>query len=105
MPDNTLILSLLRLAITIAGGVMGVFGVLLLSLFLLCYAVSLQRYDTPYLAPFAPAVSADWKDAVRKKRLTQMRYRPYSLPNEDRRRLRLLSKESADAEQKGEKKP
>ncbi len=86
MPDNTLILSLLRLVITFVAGIMGIFGVLLSMMVILIYLCSMQNYNTPFLAPFAPIVDNDKQDAVQINRLKDMKNRPQSIPNKNKRR-------------------
>ncbi len=86
MPDNTLILSLLRLAITFIGGTMGLLGVILAMLTIIVYLVSLENYRTPFLAPYAPDVQNDRQDAVLQKSLVKMKKRPRSVPNENKTR-------------------
>lgn len=87
LPDNTLILSLLRLVVTFIGGVMGLFGVILATLMLLIYLASMQDYKTPFLAPFAPDIPADRQDAIAQIPVPKMKKRPRSIPNanDDRR--------------------
>lgn len=81
MPDNTLILSLLRVVITLVGGLMGIFGVLLAMLTITVYLCSLQSYKTPFLAPYAPTVPHDKQDAVMETPLQNQVERPESIPN------------------------
>ena len=83
LPDNTLILSLLRLLVTFIGGVMGLFGVILATLMLIIYLASMQDYKTPFLAPYAPDIPQDRQDAVAQIPVPKMKKRPRSIPNED----------------------
>lgn len=83
LPDNTLILSLLRLVITFIGGVMGLLGVIISTLTLLIYLASMQNYKTPFLAPFTPDIPTDRQDAIRQKPVPEMKKRPRSIPNVD----------------------
>lgn len=83
LPDNTLILSLLRLLVTFVGGVMGLFGVILATLMLVIYLASLQNYKTPFLAPYAPDVPEDRQDAIAQIPVPKMKKRPRSIPNEN----------------------
>lgn len=85
-PDNTLIFSLLRFAITFVGGIMGMMGVLLSALLILLYLASLEEYQTPLLAPFAPDVPQDRQDAVLQSPLPSQKKRPTSFPNKNRTR-------------------
>ncbi|MCH5159856.1 MAG: spore germination protein [Clostridiales bacterium] len=82
-PDNTLILSLLRLLVTFIGGIMGLFGVILATLTLIIYLASMQDYKTPFLAPYAPDVPQDRQDAVAQIPVPKMKKRPRSIPNEN----------------------
>lgn len=74
-------MSVLRLIYTVAGGLFGLFGLILSGLFTLHYICSLNGYNSPYLAPFAPLVYSDLKDAVERGSLPQMKTRPRSIPN------------------------
>lgn len=81
MPQNTLVLSLLRLIFTFIGGEMGLFGVVLATLALLAYMASLEEYGSPFLAPYAPAIAEDKKDAVLQTTVDKMATRPKSVAN------------------------
>lgn len=83
MPDNTLILSLLRLAVTFVGGIMGLLGVIVSTLTIIVYLASMQDYKTPFLAPFAPDIPEDRQDAVAQIPVPNMKKRPKSIPNEN----------------------
>ena len=83
MPDNTLILSLLRLVITFVGGMTGIMGVILIMMLILLYLTTLQEYKTPFLAPFAPDIPNDRQDAVLQKPLQKQKRRPSSIPHEN----------------------
>lgn len=84
MPDNTLILSLLRLVITFIAGIMGILGVILSMMVILFYLCSMQEYHTPFLAPFAPSVENDKQDAVVSTPLESWKNRPKSIPNKNK---------------------
>lgn len=86
MPENTLILSLLRLFITFCGGLMGMMGVMISMLVILLYLCSLEMYKTPFLAPFAPHVPNDRQDAMAQKALSKQKLRPKSIPHENETR-------------------
>ena len=83
MPDNTLILSLLRLVITFVAGMMGILGVILSMMVILFYLCSMQEYHTPFLAPFSPSMDNDKQDAVLNKPLISWKKRPKSIPNKN----------------------
>ena len=86
LPDNTLVLSLLRLGITFLGGLMGLLGVTLALMATLLYMSSLQYAKTPYLAPFAPNIPQDRQDAVGQNPVPEMTKRPRSIPTDNKTR-------------------
>lgn len=75
--------SLLRLAFTLIGGIAGLYGVLIASMFLIIYLCSIDCYGSPYLAPFAPMIRKDMKDSLLREPMTDMTLRPLSIPNEN----------------------
>lgn len=81
LPDNTLILSLLRLVVTLLGGMLGLLGVIISVLVLIVYLASLQDYQTPFLAPFTPDIPDDRQDAIGQIPVPKMKKRPRSIPN------------------------
>lgn len=76
-------MSILRLVYALIGGLCGLFGLILAVLFTLHYICALNAYDSPYLAPFAPLVYSDFKDAIERGPLPDMKKRPRSIPNEN----------------------
>ena len=74
-------MSILRVIFTLVGGLCGLFGLILAVLFTLHYICSLNAYDAPYLAPFAPLVYSDFKDAIERSPFPEMKKRPRSIPN------------------------
>ena len=88
LPDLAPQLSMIRFAYTFAGGTMGFYGILALSLFLLFHLNDFDSYDTAYLAPFSPLHKSDLKDAMFKKDITNMFSRPTSLKNKNKTRLK-----------------
>ena len=96
LPDQAPITSLLRLAFTLAGGFAGFYGILLGIIFLSRYLVSISNFGAPLMAPFAPSIKADKKDALIKTSLNQMITRPKSFPNNNR--IRQAPRTKAQAE-------
>lgn len=96
LPDQAPITSLLRLAFTLAGGFAGFYGILLGIIFLSGYLVSISNFGAPLMAPFAPSIKADKKDALIKTSLNQMITRPKSFPNNNR--IRQAPRTKAQAE-------
>jgi spore germination protein KA len=81
-------ISLLRFGFTILGGILGLYGVVIGVIVLTIYMASLDAYGAPLLAPFAPRVKNDLKDAIFKKEVTEMKTRPESFRVKDKRRAK-----------------
>ena len=65
---------------------MGIFGLIVGSIFLIGYLVNMDSFGAPYLAPFAPYIKSDMKDGFTRKSFKQMKQRPQSIPNINHRR-------------------
>ena len=89
IPDQSAQLSLLRLIFTFVGGTIGIFGIVLGSVLLLTYICSFNSFDTPYLAPYAPRIKPDLQDGLIKKDVIGRDTRPYSLPNQKKKRVKV----------------
>lgn len=87
VPDQVGTMSLIRLGLTIMGGIAGYYGLLLAFVFLFWYMCGLQNFGSPYLAPYAPNISQDKKDALIKAPLKNLITRPKSIPNHNKHRL------------------
>ena len=83
LPDQAPITSLLRILFTLAGGFAGFFGIIIGFVFLSAYLVGSENFGTPLMAPFAPMIALDQKDAVVKSGLSQMITRPKSITNKN----------------------
>ena len=88
VPDLVETTATLRLLFLIVAGSVGIYGVVLLCAFLLCYLSSEQSYGVPLLAPFAPLKEGDLKDAFLKSNLYSMRKRPRSIGSKNKVRLK-----------------
>ena len=78
MPDNTMLFMLMRIVFTLLGGYIGILGILLGTMFVISYVVSLDQFGTPYLAPIAPSITNDKMDALIKKPLKDLQEREAS---------------------------
>lgn len=87
VPDQVGTLSILRFLLLCISAVLGLFGIMIMSMLIICYLVGLENFGTPYLAPFAPRISSDLKDAILKQGTDSMIRRPYTIPNKNRVRL------------------
>lgn len=88
VPDAADSSAMLRLAFTVVGGYLGLYGLLVGCMFLGLYIVGLNGYGTPFLAPYAPNISSDKKDGLLKAPVIDMIERPHSLPHADDTRQR-----------------
>jgi len=74
-------ISLLRFAFLVAAGILGLYGIVMLGIMLVIYLCSLENFDTPIMAPFAPHVAGDDKDAIIMANIKDRTKRPGSIPN------------------------
>ncbi|MCL2062177.1 MAG: spore germination protein [Firmicutes bacterium] len=81
VPNHIGSFTLLRLLFTLAGGVFGLYGLLIGSVFLVHYLAGMDSYGTPYLAPFAPLIKQDLGDSLNKRPLFEAKKRPKSIRN------------------------
>ena len=86
VPNQVGTMSILRIIFTLLGGVGGLYFILLGAVFITFYLTSLNAFDTPYLAPFAPLVTNDMKDSFARVSFPRMKNRPASIPNKNKRR-------------------
>ncbi len=92
IPDQAPQLSILRFLFTIAGGILGFYGVIILGIFFVMYLNDFDNYKAPYLSPFAPYVKFDFKDGLTKQPLTKMVLRPQIFNGKNNRRLKKWQK-------------
>ena len=76
VPDQIAETRLLRILFTLIGGIVGLYGIITALIILTTYLTSITSFGVPYLAPFAPHVKGDQKDAFIKKPLQEMNKRP-----------------------------
>ena len=86
LPEQSSQISLLRLIFTLLGGMFGIFAIVLGGIFLIGYLSSIESFGSPYLAPFSPYIKSDQKDGLTRKNISQMKNRPKSIPNINKRR-------------------
>lgn len=88
VPDLVDSFSLLRLGVLLVGSVLGLYGIIVMIVMLVAYLGSMESYGTPYLAPYSPIITSDFKDSLFKENLKNIDERPYSIPTKNRRRLK-----------------
>lgn len=72
-------LTVLRAVFVILGATLGLMGIVGGVVYVIDYVNSLNYYNTPFLAPFAPVVNNDLKDGLIKLPLNKMKTRPKSI--------------------------
>ncbi len=88
VPELEQIFSLIRVIFLVIGGSVGGYGLILASAGLLIYLVSFENYSTPLVAPFSPLITKDLKDGFYKGFLIEQKYRPLSISNDNKRRMK-----------------
>lgn len=81
VPDQGPQLYILRMVFTLAGAMLGFFGITAMMIFLLAYLSDFDSYGTPYLAPLAPLIKEDLNDTIYKTDITNLKTRPFSIKN------------------------
>lgn len=81
VPEQSQQISFLRLIFTVIGGILGLFGIVLGTIFLIAYLSNLDSFGTSYLSPMSPYIKNDQKDAFIKVPAGAMKERPKSIPN------------------------
>ena len=81
MPNMIAQISVLRFIFCLIGGFLGLYGLVAGFIVLLVYTAGIDNYGAPYLAPFAPHIANDQKDALEKVPFPEMIERPQSIPN------------------------
>ncbi len=81
VPNEVGTMSLLRIIFTLMGGLTGLYGLMVSTLIILHLLVTMDSFGTPYLAPLAPLIPGDLKDAVTRQPMFKLRRRPRSIPN------------------------
>lgn len=87
VPDFVETSTMLRLIFLIIAGSLGTFGMVLGAAFVMCYLVTEQDYGVPLLAPYAPMIGRDMRDALYKSDLYTLGKRPRVLRSKDKVRL------------------
>lgn len=93
IPNESSEADLLRTVFTLIGGIAGFYGIFLGFIMLAGHLVSIEIYQAPYMAPYAPTVATDKKDGFIKKPLRNMVYRPKSFMTLNSIRLKNTKKE------------
>ena len=84
--------SVLRLLFLLTAGSFGGYGIILLAVGVIIYLVSAESFGTPILAPFAPLIIKDHKDAIYKGFFGENVFRPKTFGSKNKTRMRIFSK-------------
>lgn len=88
VPDLVETSTTLRLLFLILAGSLGMFGIVLTVAFIMCYLVTEQSYGVPLLAPYAPMIGKDMRDALYRANLSTMKTRPKAMRGKNKVRLK-----------------
>lgn len=88
VPELVDTMSFLRLCYLIVAGSVGAYGLILLTCLLFVYLASLENFNVPVLAPFAPMKTKDFKDTLLMTNITEMYLRPLSIKPKNKVRLK-----------------
>lgn len=86
VPDQAAQFTILRFVFILAGGCLGLLGIVAVMIFVINYCNSLNDYGAPYLAPFSPNVKNDLQDAMMIENFKNMKDRPKSFFNKNQSR-------------------
>lgn len=92
VPDLVETTTTLRWIYLIVAGSVGPFGVVVFTVFTICYLVTEQSYGVPLLAPFAPLVKNDLYDSMVKANMYTLKNRPKSIATGDKVRFKSENK-------------
>ena len=88
IPEQATQLSMLRFFFTIAGGLLGFYGLMLVSIFVMIYLSDFDNYGAPYLSPLSPRIGNDMQDSIFKIDIVNNKNRPRAIPNKNFKRSR-----------------
>ncbi len=88
VPEQAAQLSLLRGILTLAGGALGFYGLMLVSVFVVVYLSDFDNYGAPYLSPLSPLQKIGAQDAIFKSNIINNKNRSKTIPNKNTRRSR-----------------
>lgn len=86
IPDEVGAFSILRMLYVLVAGALGLFGIVIAGMATAVYLLKFDSYGVPYIAPLAPIVPSDLKDAMIMANLKDMKIRPKVLGSPNKRR-------------------
>ncbi|OXM83441.1 hypothetical protein CF651_25880 [Paenibacillus rigui] len=79
-------LRMLRFPIMILAGLLGLFGLIIVLLFIISHLCILRSFGVPYLSPLAPISTGSLKDVLIRAPLKKMKFRPAQYAQGNRKR-------------------
>ena len=89
MPDEVGVFSVVRIALVVVSGALGIYGIIIVSIAMLAYMTGLENYGVPYFAPFAPLMPKDLKNSVVICSATDAFLRPTYMNLKNKTRLKI----------------
>ncbi len=86
-------LPLIRLMLLLGANILGLLGILLVSIVIFIHACSLYSFGVPYMSPLAPICGADLKDTFVRLPLWLMFTRPKSLIKDNTNNINFVRKD------------
>ncbi|MDD3232332.1 MAG: spore germination protein, partial [Clostridia bacterium] len=86
VPDQMAQLTILRVVFLIIGGTVGILGIIGAMIYIMNEMATFQRYNVPYLSPYAPRIKGDLKDGIIMQPISKMTMRPKSLNVKNKKR-------------------
>lgn len=78
VPEQANQLYNLRMFFLLAGGLLGLYGIILGGVFIIAYLCDFDSYGAAYLAPYSPKINSDLKDFLLVKQMPYFKSRPKS---------------------------
>lgn len=88
VPDFVETSTTLRLLYLIVAGSLGMYGLVVLSAYLLCYLCGEQDYGVPLMAPYSPLIARDMRDGIYKANVYDLAKRPEVMRLKNKTRLK-----------------
>ncbi len=88
VPELEQTFSILRIVFLLIAGTLGIYGLMIAVALLVVYLTSFESYGSPLCAPFSPLIIEDNKDGLYKGFIQEFEFRPKSLNNKNKRRIK-----------------
>jgi Bacillus/Clostridium GerA spore germination protein. len=91
-------IRLMRFLIMIAGGVFGLYGIVLAFIINCIHLANLRSFGIPYTAPLAPLRLSDWRDFIYRLPVIRLSSRPEILETMDNNRMASKGEDSNESQ-------